>query len=219
METIQKLGLVALIQEIEKDLQEQEAQIFEGHNDWRDRVDPQVLEKCENRWRQERGGPPGPDASPKEILSYADLADSISLLNQNSSELTKDFGNYFKIITGALEHILPARNRLCHPRRPTRAEDARTIQNLVKILLEPKTVQYWPGLKAMHDQLKARPSVALGIKLSPENYSDEVPNNLPTPDSSNDSISFLGIIPPPIKSTLSNFFSLINSTIRGNIVL
>lgn len=190
VDSSQKIVLHSLLKELEKDLQDHESSIFDGRSDWRDRVDPKVLAECEARWARDNGGAPGPGENAREILAYAYIGDSINLLNQNASELPEEFAKYFKRMTPYLTLLIPVRNRLCHPRQPTRDSDSTLTRQTIEMLLEPNSARYWPRLKKWNEIVKKRPSAAMGVEYTSDSSQEDVSNNLPSPDY--DGTSFIG---------------------------
>lgn len=126
-----------------------------------------------------------------DLLHYTDFADIAKVLNKFCDRFSRYRKDQVQGLAKELEHLTPARNRVCHS-RPLEPEDFSSIIEFAQTKVEHFKDLPFTDLGIVLRQLKEDPSSLLGVPI-PQYWDTEVcriNHNLPLPDF--DETGFLG---------------------------
>ena len=174
-----RLMLYALLSAVEEDLRD----LLLGHGSAREPSEflgPELFESTlERAFQQDELMSSVPVVD--ELLPFVDFADRFKLVNRHRSTLPPAAASHIRDVTPHLETLVPIRNRVMHS-RPLKGTDLTEAFDIAERLAAAK-VGPWEHLRETLARFAKDPGFVHGIKIPiPPDSSDEVANNLPTPD-------------------------------------
>ena len=130
-----------------------------------------------------------PAATLSELIRYIDFQDTYKLLNRCRTFLPSSYADHIKEVTGALNKLVPVRNRVAHT-RPLDYEDFSLVIDTARGLAETRDFP-WDGVREVLNRLSEDPSFVLGLDVSFPNVEQrDDRHNLPIPEY--DETGFIG---------------------------